>query len=262
MKFKDKVVVVTGGAAGIGKCIVKEFKKAGAKVAVIDKTEADSEADFFYCGDIAEENALHDFAGQVKTDFGQIDYLINNACLSRGGILSDCSFEDFLYVQKVGVAAPYFLTKLFLPNFAPEGAIVNICSTRAFMSQAGTESYSAAKGGILSLTHALSASLSGYVRVNSVSPGWIDNTASDWSLADNAQHPAGRIGKPEDIANMVLYLCSPEASFISGQNITIDGGMSKLMIYHGDHGWTYTPKECVRDGDPQGGDSREVSVGF
>ncbi len=243
MKFKDKVAVVTGGAAGIGQCIVREFKKAGAKVAVIDKTQAASEADFFYCGDIAEENILRDFTDQAKSRFGQIDFLINNACLSRGGIFSDCGFEDFLYVQKVGVAAPYFLAKLFLPNFAPGGAIVNICSTRAFMSQAGTESYSAAKGGILSLTHALSASLSGRVRVNSVSPGWIDNTAGDWSSADSAQHPAGRIGKPKDIANMVLYLCSREASFISGQNITIDGGMSKLMIYHSDHGWTYTPQE-------------------
>lgn len=239
MDFKNKIAAVTGGANGIGKCIVQEFRKAGARVAVIDMDENGCDCDFFYHGDIADENTLKDFVMQAAAQFGRIDYLINNACLNRKGILSGCSFDDFLYVQKVGVAAPYLLTKLFLPYFAEKAAIVNICSTRAFMSQADTESYSAAKGGILALTHALAVSLAGRVRVNAISPGWIDTTENEWSEEDNAQHPAGRVGHPSDVAKMALYLCGEDSGFITGENITVDGGMTKLMIYHNDYGWTF-----------------------
>lgn len=239
MDFTNKTAVVTGGANGIGRCIVQEFRRAGARVAVIDKDKRDCGCDLFYHGDIAEESVLLDFVLQMKNKLGRVDYLVNNACLSRKGILSDCSYGDFLYVQKTGVAAPYMLAKLLQPYFNEKAAIVNICSTRALMSQADTESYSAAKGGILALTHALAVSLAGRVQVNAISPGWIDTTASEWSVEDNLQHPAGRVGTPFDIAKMALYLCSDNSGFITGENITIDGGMTKLMIYHGDNGWKY-----------------------
>lgn len=235
--FKNKVAVITGGANGIGKHIAESFMKEGAKVAVIDYQMSDSPYDLFFQGDISEEKVLETFKSMVIEAFGTIDFLIHNACLSRGGILSECSYEDFLYVQKIGVVAPYFLTKLFLPHFSSQGSIVNISSTRAFQSQPDTESYTAAKGGLHALTHGLAITLSGRIRVNSISPGWIDTTESTFTGSDAFQHPVRRVGYPKDITNMVLFLCSDQAGFITGENITIDGGMSKQMIYHGDHGW-------------------------
>ena len=136
------------------------------------------------------------------------------------------------------MTAPFYLSKLFAPSLAQGASIVNISSSRDRMSQPQTESYTAAKGGISALTHALAVSLSGRVRVNSVSPGWIDNNYKVYEGADATQQPAGRVGNPPDIANMVLYLCSDMAGFITGENICVDGGMTKQMIYHGDCGWT------------------------
>jgi NAD(P)-dependent dehydrogenase (short-subunit alcohol dehydrogenase family) len=138
----------------------------------------------------------------------------------------------------VGVTAPFYLTSLFNKYFATGAAIINISSTRDRQSQPNSESYAAAKGGVSALTHALSVSLAGRVRVNSISPGWIDTTGAVFSGADMAQHPAGRIGRVEDIAEMVIFLCSDRAGFITGENICIDGGMSRQMIYHGDFGWS------------------------
>ncbi len=242
--FKDKVVVITGGAKGIGRDMVREFIKAGAKVAVIDKEEQ-GEATFYYQGDLTEEVSLNEFVELVIKKFGRIDYLINNACLSNKGLLSGCGFENFNYVLKVGVTAPYMLTKLFMEHFNEGGSIVNISSSRADMSQADTESYTAAKGGIHALTHAMAISLAGRVRVNSVSPGWIDTTNSTWTAQDNRQHPVKRIGAPIDITNTVMFLCSKDSNFITGENIKVDGGMSRLMIYHGEEGWSYTGEEEV-----------------
>jgi len=242
MDFTNKTAVITGGANGIGLCIAREFRKHGAKTAVIDTDPKGCDCDLFFLGDIADEDALTAFTAEVAAKFGTVDCLINNACVSRRGILSGCGYDDFLYVQKVGVAAPYMLTKLLLPYFARGASVVNIASSRAFQSQSDTESYSAAKGGIVALTHALAVSLAGRVRVNSISPGWIDTTGGGFSAADHAQHPAGRVGKPIDIAKAVLYLCSEDAGFITGENLTVDGGMNKLMVYHGDHGWSYGEK--------------------
>jgi len=256
MSFENRICVITGAANGIGKCIAEMFLEKGALVAFIDIDYENAEnltshfpsSTMFFHGDIANESVLCKFAGEVIHRFGKVDYLINNAYLSRKGILSGCCYEDFNYVLRVGVTAPYMLSKLFLPVFSKEASIVNISSTRAFQSQANTESYTAAKGGITALTHALSVSLSGRVRVNSISPGWIDtkvnnvpdNLSFDFDEQDKKQHPAGRIGKTQDIANMVMYLCSDKAGFITGENITIDGGMSRQMIYHNDHGWSFS----------------------
>ena len=230
--FHNKVVVITGGAQGIGKCIAEEFKKKNAFVCIIDKQPND-----YFVGDLAEKEVLHRFVETVIADYGKVDYLINNALPLMKGI-KECSYEEFNYALKVGITAPFYLTKLFLPYFAPDAAIVNISSSRDRMSQPQTESYTAAKGGIAALTHSLAVSLAGKVRVNSISPGWIDTAYTKYDGADVIQHPAGRVGNSLDIANMVLYLCSDKAGFITGENICIDGGMTKQMIYHNDYGWT------------------------
>lgn len=232
MTFQDKVVVVTGGANGIGKCIAEEFSAQGAKVIVIDKAEGDH-----YVGDIADQAVLERFAAHVIETYGHVDVLVNNALpITRG--IDACSYEEFAYALAVGVTAPFYLAKLFAPHFAEGASIINISSSRDRMSQPQTESYTAAKGGIAALTHALAVSLAGRVRVNSISPGWIDTAYTVYDGPDAVQQPAGRVGNPMDIANMALFLCSPKAGFITGENICIDGGMTRLMIYHGDHGWT------------------------
>ena len=230
--FENKVAVVTGGAKGIGKAIAGEFRKAGAHVCVIDLLP-----NAYYQGDLADQAVLEAFARKVIADWGHVDYLINNALPLMKGI-DACSYEEFNYALRVGVTAPFYLTKLFAPHFAPGAAIVNISSSRDRMSQPQTESYTAAKGGISALTHALAVSLAGRVRVNAIAPGWIDTDYTVYEGPDAVQQPAGRVGNPMDIANMVLYLCSDKAGFITGENICIDGGMTRQMIYHNDFGWT------------------------
>lgn len=258
--FQDKVCVITGGALGIGRCLTREFAKEGMKIAFIDKNEkAGRENEAFLkeqavqvvymTGDISEERVLHEFVNAVIKEFGTVDFLIHNALYSMGGIHTPCSFEDFNAVLRTGVTAPYMLTQLFLPYFNKAASIVNISSTRAFMSQANTESYTAAKGAISALTHALAISLAGQVRVNAISPGWIDTGKyhdesyfPEYTKGDLLQHPSHRVGKPEDIARAVLFLCDPRNDFINGENITVDGGMSKRMIYSGDENWVYYAK--------------------
>ena len=231
MNFKNKVAVITGGAHGIGKAIAEEFEKAGAKVCIIDKSKGDH-----YVGDISEKEVLETFVKYVIEKYGKVDYLINSAIPMTRGI-DECTFEEFQYALNVGVTAPFYLSKLFMPYFNEGASIINISSSRDRMSMPQTESYTAAKGGIAALTHALAVSLAGKVRVNSISPGWIDTDYIVYEGPDAVQQPVGRVGNPLDIANMVLFLCSEKAGFITGENICIDGGMTKQMIYHGDHGW-------------------------
>ncbi len=252
--FKEKVAVVTGGAQGIGRCIAEEFRKAGAHVSVIDKAAMKREPTnsldgpgmsrfgeakddgIYFVGDISDKQVLERFAKEVIGKYGHVDYLINNALPLMKGI-DECTYEEFQYAMSVGVTAPFYLSKLFAPHFAEGAAIINISSSRDRMSQPQTESYTAAKGGIAALTHALAVSLAGRVRVNSISPGWIDTNYTVYEGPDAIQQPVGRVGNPMDIANMVLYLCSDKAGFITGENICIDGGMTHQMIYHADHGW-------------------------
>ena len=229
--FQNRVVVVTGGAKGIGKTIADEFRKAGAHVCVIDLLEND-----YFVGDLADQTVLDAFADKVIADYGRVDVLVNNALPLMKGI-DECTYEQFNYALRVGVTAPFYLTKRFAPYFAPGASVINISSSRDRMSQPQTESYAAAKGGISALTHALAVSRAGKVRVNSISPGWIDTDFTVYDGADAVQHPAGRVGNPLDIANMVLFLCSDKAGFITGENICIDGGMTRQMIYHNDFGW-------------------------
>ena len=230
--FQNKVVVITGGAGGIGKCMAEEFQKEGAKVCVIDTQPGDH-----YVGDIGDKTVLEAFAKYVIDTYGHIDVLINNAPPAFIGI-DECTYEQFEYALRVGVTAAFYLSKLFAPHFRKGGSILNISSSRDRMSQPQSESYTAAKGGIHALTHALAVSLGGKVRVNSISPGWIDTAYTVYEGPDATQQPAGRVGNPLDIAHMALFLASEKAGFITGENICIDGGMTRQMIYHADHGWT------------------------
>ncbi len=236
MAEEKKVAVITGGARGIGKAIAEAMRSEGIKVHIIDILPGD-----WFVGDVGDKETLEKFAASVISESGHVDYLINNALPLMKGI-DECSYEDFQKALAVGVTAPFYLTKLLIPYFSKEASVINIASSRDRMSQPQTESYTAAKGGIAALTHAMAVSLAGKARVNSISPGWIDTAGSDVSGADAVQQPAGRVGKPEDIASMVMYLCSDKAGFITGENICIDGGMTKQMIYHGEHGWTYRPE--------------------
>lgn len=234
-EFKDKVVVITGGCLGIGRQVVKMFQQEGAHVCIMDIQDND-----YFQGDAGKKEDLEAFVDKVLQEYGAIDYLINNAKPIMKGI-DECSYEEFMYALQVGVSAPFMLSKLFKDHFRKGGCIINISSTRAFMSQKQTESYSAAKGGIAALTHSLAVSLAGKVRVNSISPGWIDTHDEIYFGPDALQHPVQRVGTTYDIGHMVLFLCSEKAGFITGQDFCVDGGMSKQMIYHDDHGWNYKP---------------------
>ena len=234
MDFNNKVVVITGGTHGIGLCAAEEFKKRGAYVCVIARGQGEH-----FVGDIGNKDDLEAFAHSIINKYGRVDVLVNNAPPPMHGI-DDCTWEQFQNAMNVGVTAPFYLAKLFAPYFTQGASIINISSSRDRMSQAQTESYTAAKGGIAALTHALAVSFAGKVRVNSISPGWIDTEYTVYEGPDASQQPAGRVGNPMDIANMILFLASDKAGFITGENICIDGGQTKLMIYHGDNGWTYT----------------------
>ena len=229
--MKDKVVVITGGAQGIGRCCAECFEREGVTVHVIDVKDGP-----WFVGDLSDKATLERFAADVIAKSGRVDVLVNNAMPLFKGI-DECTYEEFTYAQAVGIVAPFYLAKLFKEHFAQGASIINISSSRDRMSQPQSESYTAAKGGIAALTHALAASLAGRVRVNSISPGWIDTAGKTYDGPDATQHFAGRVGNPMDIVNMVLYLASDKAGFIAGENVCIDGGMTRNMIYHNDYGW-------------------------
>ncbi len=242
---KTRRVFITGGARGIGKAIVKAFRSAGHRVAFCDIDE-DAGKDIalktgtnFFHVDVSDKEALEYCLQQLCSEWGDIDIIINNVGISQFASITETEVEMFDHILAVNLR-PVFITsrQLAIHRKSQEtlntyGRIINICSTRYLMSEAGCEGYAASKGGIYSLTHALSLSLvPWHITVNSISPGWIQNENYDsLRIEDHVQHPSGRVGKPEDIARMCLFLCHEENDFINGENITIDGGMTKKMIY-------------------------------
>lgn len=258
MEFQNKTFVITGGANGIGRCIATELYKAGSKIILLDKDVSkledikrkfheESKIVCIPC-DVSQPDELVHAVDMIQQQGVHINGIIHNAAISKGGLWS-ASYEDFLETQKVNVAAPFYLTKLLLPILSKKASIILISSTRANMSQENTESYSASKGAINALCHAMSITLAGKARVNAISPGWIDTKycrveedGGHLSLQDHLQHPAKRVGTPFDIAKAVMFLLDEDNDFIHGENITIDGGMSKMMVYHNDYGWKYEGK--------------------
>jgi NAD(P)-dependent dehydrogenase (short-subunit alcohol dehydrogenase family) len=239
-------ILVTGGGHGIGRQICLDFLESGDSVCFMDFDEklskefAEGHANLFYFfGDVADQESLQRFVSFAMEKLGRIDVLINNACRGSRGILSGLDYEGFDYVLSVGLKAPYELSRLCRDELVRNrGRIVNIASSRAFQSEPNSEAYASAKGGIVALTHALAISLGPDVLVNCVAPGWINVAEhAEFSRADAAAIPAGKVGNPRDISSMVLYLCGQD--FMTGETITIDGGMNKRMIYHGDWNWQY-----------------------
>jgi NAD(P)-dependent dehydrogenase (short-subunit alcohol dehydrogenase family) len=238
----DKHVLVTGGARGIGFGIARLFLERGGSVSVMDIDATAlrdagarlgcTERVFLFRGDIADEKDAEGFVSDALERFGVIDALVNNAAVMKNGPAEGLTIEDWNRVLAVNLTAPFVLSRLTVPHLRLRGgSIVNIGSTRALMSERDTEAYTASKGGLVALTHALAVSFGPGVRVNSVSPGWIDVTGDPLSDQDHSWHPAGRVGRPTDVAEMVAYLVSDAAEFITGQNFVVDGGVTRKMVY-------------------------------
>lgn len=248
---KNEVAFITGGGQGIGKGIALAFLKKDIAVVIADSDEkageetvkefsAIGEIDFVHT-DVSNEKSVMHAIKFIQDKHSQLNYLINNAGIMIRKSIEKLSLDEWNHVLGVNLTGAFLCAKYAAPLLRKQkGSIVNIASTRAFMSEPDTESYSASKGGIFALTHALAISLGSDVRVNSISPGWIE--VAEWkksserheakhSKADCEQHPVGRVGKPEDIASLVMYLISEEAGFITGSNFMVDGGMTKKMIY-------------------------------
>ena len=254
MKLDQKKALVTGGAQGIGKAIALTFLMEGARVVLADwDEEAGTEAArdfekefgkgsaFFIRCNVAKEQEVMQLVDKAVTRLGGLDVLVNNAGLSEFKNILQMPVAEFDRILNVNLRAAFLLSKYVAPYLMDSGgAILNIASTRALMSEPDSEAYAASKGGLLAITHALAISLGPQVRVNAISPGWIE--VGNWkkssarkepqhSAADKKQHPVGRVGTPEDVARAAVFLCSEDAGFITGQNLVIDGGMTVKMIY-------------------------------
>jgi Dehydrogenases with different specificities (related to short-chain alcohol dehydrogenases) len=246
-----QTAIITGGAQGIGFQTAKTLLEHNYQVVIADVDKdagAEALAELHHYGkihfvlaDVSKETDVIQLVDETIKLFGSIDVLVNNAAIGITKPIEELTFEEWNRVIGINLSGPFLCSKYAAPYLRKsKGAIVNMCSTRAFMSEKDTEAYSASKGGILALTHALAVSLGPEIRVNSISPGWIEvselkkkseRKAPVHSEMDRLQHPAGRVGTATDIASMVLFLISPENSFITGQNFTIDGGMTRKMIY-------------------------------
>jgi NAD(P)-dependent dehydrogenase (short-subunit alcohol dehydrogenase family) len=251
MATENRVAFITGGAQGIGKAIAMRLLRDGWRVAIADadaEAGAESEAELRALGavrfvrtDIIAEAQVRDAIAEILRTFDSLDALVNNAGISRNRPVTELALSDWNHVLAVNLTGAFLCAKHAAPHLrARRGAIINIASTRAHMSEPNTEAYAASKGGLVALTHALAISLGPDVRVNCVSPGWIDVSAwkrkglarqAALSEADHHQHPAGRVGKPEDIAALVAFLLSHDADFITGAEYVVDGGMTRKMIY-------------------------------
>lgn len=251
----QKVAAVTAGGQGIGRAVAIRFAEAGYAVSLCDiDKEAGAEVirrisklggkAMFMPADTGVPEEVERWLKATRSDFGAIDALANNAGIGCNGPMLELSLEDWDRVIAVNLRGAFVASRAaarVMKEQGTGGAIVNIASTRALMSEPDTEAYSASKGGVLALTHAMAVSLGRYgIRVNAVSPGWIETR--DWQRSDRAvtpfhterdrlQHPAGRVGVPDDVAQACLYLCGEHAGFITGQNLVVDGGMTVKMIY-------------------------------
>jgi NAD(P)-dependent dehydrogenase (short-subunit alcohol dehydrogenase family) len=253
MSLQEKVAIVTGGGQGIGKAIAKRFLQEGMKIVIADIDEEagqETAAEFkklgdirFIQSDVSDEDSVKNLIRETTHHFNGIDVLVNNAgrAVPENPPLTELSLEDWNKTLSTNLTGVFLCTKYSVTYLRKaKGTIINIASTRALMSEPNTEAYSASKGGVLALTHALAISLGPDIRVNCISPGWIE--VSEWQKQakrhraelteqDHQQHPVGRIGQPEDIASLAVYFASPEATFITGTNFVVDGGMTKKMIY-------------------------------
>jgi len=248
---KGRVAIVTGGGQGIGKAIVKRLLEDGLRLVI---AEADAEAgretleeyhhlgeSVFMHADISDDATVKAVVRETVVSFRRVDVLINNAGIFINKPLAKVSLAEWNRVLAINLTGTFLCSKYAAPHLAKsKGSIINIASTRALMSEPGTEAYSASKGGVVALTHSLALSLGPDIRVNCISPGWIEvggwkkrrtRQAARLSEMDHRQHPAGRVGGPEDIASLAAYLISPEAGFITGANFIVDGGMTRKMIY-------------------------------
>ncbi len=238
-----KIICLTGGNRGIGEAIAKQFIEEGATVYSIDKEAYQGALPIhFFVGDVSKRLDRELFVQHILTHQDHIDVIVNNAMESSKGILSDLNLDQFERILNIGITAPYHLSALCKEHMPEGSSIINILSSRAFQSQKNTEAYSSAKGGLYALTHALANSLGPKIRVNAIAPGWIHTGKNELSPEDHAQHLTGNVGTVEDIAEMVSFLTSSKAKFITGETIVIDGGMSKRMIYHNDEGWIFDSK--------------------
>ncbi len=251
MKKIKPVVLITGGAQGIGMCMAEVFLRRGYRAAIADpdkeageelKTSLKAGRDFLYVpADVSEEKDCAKFVRAAAKQFGRIDLLINNAGIGINKRVTELTLNEWNRVIGTNLTGAFLCSKYAVPFLAKvKGSIINMASTRSIMSEKDTEAYSASKGGILALTHAMAVSLGPDIRVNCISPGWIE--VSNWrkksarktpihTAADINQHPAGRVGNPYDIAELAIFLASDKAGFITGQNYVVDGGMTKKMIY-------------------------------
>ena len=234
----NRRVFLTGGAHGIGRSIVEAFLGASNQVAYCDLNDGNIAGARYFNVDVTDKEALQQCLETLAAYWGDIDVIINNVGIDGFKSITEVSIEEFEQVINTNLRSAFitsrFMARLRQNNGNKEyGRIVNICSSRYLMSEAGTEAYSASKGGIDSLTHALAMSLAPmHITVNAVAPGWIHvDENEELRPVDHEFHPSGRVGKPEDIARMVRLLCEPQNDFINGQTITIDGGVTKKMIY-------------------------------
>ncbi len=243
MNFQNKTVIITGAANGIGKGIATAYVNAGAHVVLADKDEKAGQTlqqalgnnAIFVQTDVRKEKDIQQLMTKTLEHFQQIDILINNAGVSRFTPLHDLTVDAWDDVINTNLRSVFIASKEASKYMKRGGSIVNIASTRATMSEPNSEAYAATKGGIVALTHALAASFSERnITVNAISPGWIQNeNYEELRDKDHAQHLSNRVGKPEDIAKACLYLTDSENNFVNGENITVDGGMTRKMIYEG-----------------------------